>query len=149
MLALLPRLTLALIAAVLILLCEVAVDVTGRVASVSARGLPSSLIDAPTRTSDDEVSLEEIGKVKRGKEHVLVVGQVGDSGLVCKLKLKYADGNADSPDDVISDKDGICVMFFDVPDRRSVAGDAIAKLRVETTRGKFKGKTSQGFTVKP
>jgi hypothetical protein len=149
MLALLTRLVFALIAALLMLLCNVAVDITGRAASVSARALPSSIIDAPVRKSDDDVSLEDLGKIKRGKEHVLVVGQAGGAGLVCKLKLKYGDGNADSPDDVISDKDGVCVMFFDVPDRKSVAGDAIAKLRVETTKGKFKGKTSQGFTVKP
>jgi len=148
MLTQMPRVALILVAAVVTLLSEVVLDVAGRTASASAWALPTSLVSGAVQKSDDDVSLEDIGKVKRGKEHVLVVAQAGGSGRVCKLKLKYADGNADSPDSVVSDNDGICLMFFDVPDRDSVAGQAIAKLRVETAKGKFKGKDARIFTVK-
>lgn len=143
----LVRVGFALIGAAAILLGEVVADVSGRAAAVSARVQRATLVDASVRDGG-EIALEEIGKVKRGKEHVLVVAQAGGADRVCKLKLKYQDGNADSPDDVVSGKDGSCTIFFDVPDRESVVGNAIAKLRVETEKGRLKGKATRTFSVK-
>jgi len=105
-------------------------------------GVPTALAD-----SDDDVSIDEIGKVKRGKENVKLRADVGKSGLICKFKLKYADGNADSLDDVESNKKGICETAFDVPDRKTAVGDAIVKLKVETKKGDDKGKATRWFTV--
>jgi hypothetical protein len=97
---------------------------------------------------DDEIEIDEIEKVKRGEERVTFRADVKKSGLVCKLKIKYADGEADSPDDVESDKKGICELTFDVPTRRSVVGDATAKLKVETKKGTDHGKASRNFQVR-
>lgn len=95
-----------------------------------------------------DVDIDEIGRVKRGKEHVGVRVEVHEEGLTCQLKVKYADGNADSPDDVLSNGKGICELFFDVPDRRSVVGDAIAKVKVVNSKGKEVGRSSRGFQVR-
>jgi hypothetical protein len=99
---------------------------------------------------DDEIEIEidEIEKVKRGEERVRFRADVKKSGLVCKLKIKYADGEADSPDDVESDKKGICELTFDVPNRKAAVGDATAKLKVETTKGADRGKASRNFQVR-
>ena len=111
--------------------------------------LAAPLGPAGRAVADDiDIKMDEIGRVKRGKENVHLKVDVGESGLVCQLKLKYADGNADSPDDVVSGKNGICELYFNVPDRDSVVGNAIAKLKVVTKKGKEKGKTSQAFTVR-
>lgn len=98
--------------------------------------------------SDDDITIDDIGRVKRGKEHVLVHADVGKAGLTCKLKLKYADGNADSPDDVESDKHGICDIYFDAPDRKTAVGDAIAKLKVVTSKNEDRGKAARMFSVR-
>jgi hypothetical protein len=148
---LLSRLSFSLIAAVLLLLGGVILNIVEPASAVHARILPSSAANMPVQASDDDendVSLEDLGRVKRGKKNVLVIAQAGGEGLVCQLKLKYADGNTDSPDDVISDKHGTCTMYFDVPKRKAIVGDAIAKLRIETGKGKYKGKTSRVFNVR-
>lgn len=145
------RLTLALIVAVLLLLGDVVLSIAGPAAPASARVLPLSAANMPVQADDDDendVSLEDLGRLKRGKKNVLVIGQAGGEGLVCQLKLKYADGNTDSPEDVISDRHGTCTMYFDVPKRKTIVGDAIAKLRIETSKGKYKGKTSRVFNVR-
>jgi hypothetical protein len=105
---------------------------------------PSSNVVAASGDAD----ITEIDTAKRGKAHVLVRAEVGDSGLICQLKIKYTDGNADTPDDVISNSKGICEMYFDVPNRRSVVGEAVAKLTVLNKKGKDVAKTSRWFTVR-
>lgn len=59
--------------------------------------LPELPADTVVAASDD-IKIDEIGRLKRGKENVLLKVDVHGSGLVCQLKLRYADGNADSPD---------------------------------------------------
>jgi len=108
---------------------------------------PLVLVDRAAADGED-VDIDEIDKVKRGKERVQIRAEVGEGGLTCQLKIKYADGNADSPDDVVSNKHGICEMYFTVPDRRTVVGEAIAKLNVVTKKGGEYGKTSKTFMVR-
>src|SRR5687767_5630240 len=110
-----------------------------------------ALRPAPAELSiraSSRVTIDSIGEVKRGRESVLVLVRTGQSGVICKLKLKYNDGNADSPDDVISDGNGICRITFDVPDRRSAVGDATAKVTVVKTNNKSVGKNSIPFRVR-
>lgn len=95
-----------------------------------------------------DIDIDEIGRVKRGKEKVSVRVEVHEEGLICQLKVKYADGNADSPDDVLSNSKGVCELLFDVPDRKSVVGDAVAKVKVVTKKGKEVGRSSRGFQVR-
>jgi hypothetical protein len=45
-------------------------------------------------------------------------------------------------------KSGICELTFDVPTRKSVVGDATAKLKVETKKGTDRGKASRNFQVR-
>lgn len=95
-----------------------------------------------------DVDIDEIGRVKRGKEGASVRIEVHDEGLICQLKIKYADGNADTPDDVVSNSKGVCEITFDVPDRKSVVGDAVAKVRVVNKKGKEVGRSSRAFQVR-
>lgn len=114
---------------------------------VTALGLPV-LPAEPASAGTDDPKLDEIGRLKRGRKDVPVRIDVGDVGMTCQLKLKYADGNADTPDDVISNSKGICEMRFDVPDRKSVVGDAIAKVKVLNKKGGEVGRTSGPFQVR-
>jgi hypothetical protein len=112
----------------------------------------AALVVAPEATAwaksdDDDIEIDDIGRVKQGKEHVRVRVDVHESGRTCSLKVKYADGNADSPDDVTSNKNGICLIYFDVPDRSSVVGVAIAKVTVTEGR-EDRGKSARIFTVR-
>jgi hypothetical protein len=109
--------------------------------------LPALPVERVVAGSDDP-KLDEIGRIKRGRQNVPVRIDVGDVGMTCQLKLKYADGNADTPDDVISNSKGICELRFDVPDRKSVVGDAIAKVKVLNKKGGEVGRTSGPFQVR-
>jgi hypothetical protein len=97
---------------------------------------------------DDEIEIKDVGKVKRGEKDVKLRADVDKSDLVCQWKVKYPDGNTDTVGEDESDKDGICEVEFDVPERRSVVGDATIKLRVETKKGADRGKASRNFTVR-
>ena len=97
--------------------------------------------------ASDDVSIDSIDKVKRGKQDVKLRAEVGRTGLVCIFKIKYADGNVDTIGDVESKKSGVCETEFDVPDRKGAVGDATVKLKVETKRGEDRGKASRNFAV--
>jgi hypothetical protein len=142
----------ALAVAILLMMVPVPLD-PGQWATVPPydREAPAVLLisSVPTAWADsDEFEIDDIGRVKRGEEKVKVLVDVKQSGLICLLKLKYPDGNADSIDKVESDKKGICEITFDVPDRKSAVGDAIAKLKVETKKGSDKGKATRYFYVR-
>ena len=110
--------------------------------------LPAAIVMSPTVwAGSDDFEIDEIDKVKRGKEHVQVRADVGKSGLICKIKIKYADGSVDNLDEIESNRKGVCEGEFDVPDRKSVVGDAIVKIKLETKKGDDRGKASRGFTV--
>ena len=98
--------------------------------------------------ADDDVEIADIGKVKRGEKNVKVRVDVKKSDLICKLRIKYPDGDTDTVGEDESDRDGICEISFDIPDRKSVVGDAIAKLKVETKKGTDRGKASRNFSVR-
>ena len=136
------RLTLALVAAL------VGVLAPRPVPADAGEAAWASVAVSRAWAASDDIEIDEIGKVKRGKSRVLVRADVGQSGLICQLKVKYVDGNADSPDDVLSNSRGICEIYFDVPDRQSVVGEAVAKLKVVTKKGGEKGKTARSFTVR-
>ena len=114
---------------------------------VTVLGLPVLPAERAVAGSDDP-KLDEIGRIKRGRQNVPVRVDVRDAGMTCQLKLKYPDGNADTPDDVISNSKGICELRFDVPDRKSAVGDAIAKVRVLNKKGGEVGRTSGPFQVR-
>ena len=98
--------------------------------------------------ADDDVEIADVGKVKRGEKNVKVRVDVKKSDLICKLRIKYPDGDTDTVGEDESDRDGICEISFDIPDRKSVVGDAIAKLKVETKKGTDRGKASRNFSVR-
>lgn len=106
------------------------------------------LLPAPPARADDEIEIDDVGKVKRGEKNVKIRADVGKSDLICKLKIKYPDGDADTVGETESDKKGICEISFDVPERKSVVGDATAKLKVETKKGADRGKASRNFLIR-
>ena len=96
----------------------------------------------------DDVDIDDIGKVKRGEKKVMFRADVEKSDLICTLRIKYADGDTDTVGNDESDKSGKCEISFDVPDRKSVVGDATLKLKVETKTGADRGKASSNFSVR-
>ncbi len=102
-----------------------------------------------TWAADDlDIEIDDVGKVKRGEKDILFRADVGKSDLVCTLKVKYPDGDTDTVGEDETDKNGVCEIKFDVPERRSVVGDATAKLKVETKKGTDRGKASRNFLVR-
>jgi hypothetical protein len=79
---------------------------------------------------------------------VLLVASTGLPGNICRLDIKYRDGESDSPDDVLADARGVCSIHFDIADRRSAVGTANAQLKVVTSDGVTKGKAARSFSVK-
>jgi len=47
-----------------------------------------------------------------------------------------------------SNKKGICEISVDLPDRKSIVGDATAKLKVEAKNEDDRGKASRNFSVR-
>lgn len=108
--------------------------------------LPADQLTAWADTDDFEIG--EMEKVKRGEKNVMIRSDVKEPRLICKVKVKYADGNVDTVGDVESNRKGVCEVEFDVPDQKSAVGDAMAKLKVETKKGSDRGKASRGFHVR-
>jgi hypothetical protein len=106
------------------------------------------LLPAPPARADDEIEIDDVGKVKRGEKNVKIRADVGKSDLICTLKIKYPDGNADTVGEDESDRNGVCEISFNVPARKSVVGDATAKLKVETKKGADRGKASRNFLIR-
>lgn len=102
----------------------------------------------PASADDDDIEIDDIGKVKRGEKDVKVRVDVGKSDLICKLRIKYPDGDTDTVGEDESDRDGICEISFDIPERKSVVGDATARLKVETKKGTDRGKASRSFLIR-
>ena len=98
--------------------------------------------------ADDEIDLNHVGTVKRGDKEVELSADVNQSDLVCKFKIKFADGFVLTADKVESDKKGKCKVKVNMPDWRPVVGDATAKLKVETKKGEDRGKASRNFVVR-
>ena len=146
--ALLTRVGTALVIALALALAMGPIGTGPRSAGSNDLDAATAVPSVPTIwAGSDDISIDEIDRVKRGKENVQLRADVGRSGMVCQFKVKYADGNADKLDDVESDKKGICETRFDVPNRKSVVGDAVVKLKVEMKKGSDEGKASRGFTV--
>jgi len=102
----------------------------------------------PAWADDVDIDIDDIGKVKRGDKKVMFRADVEKSDLICTLRIKYADGDTDTVGNDESDKSGKCEISFDVPDRKSVVGDATLKLKVETKTGADRGKASSNFSVR-
>jgi hypothetical protein len=121
-----------------------------RVIAMMLVALPILLSPAPTvwAADDVDIDIDDIGKVKRGEKKVMLRADVEKSDLICTLTVKYADGNTDTVGNDESDKNGTCEIAFDVPDRKSVVGNATVKLKVETKSGADRGKASRNFTVR-
>lgn len=102
----------------------------------------------PVWADDDDIDIDDLGKVKRGEKDVRFRADIKKSGLICSLRVKYADGDVDTVGDDESNDDGICVIDFDVPDRKSVVGYATVKLKVETKRGTDRANVSRNFEVR-
>lgn len=119
----------------------------GAAAAQIAR-LASPTLPAWAADDDVDIDIDNIGKVKRGAKKLMFRADVEQSDLICTLTVKYADGDVDTVGNDESDKNGQCEISFDVPDRKSVIGDATAKLKVETKAGDDRGKDSKGFYVR-
>jgi hypothetical protein len=148
------RLALALVAALLLSLIDIPASAPGaRLGAAEAQAFDLSAAQPELLASPDDPDIvDDLGKVKRGKKAVLVKVDVGQSGVDCQMKVKYVDGNTDSPNDVSADNKGLCLISFDVPDRDSVLGLAQVKVRVvKKKNGKVDevfGRTSRLFTVR-
>jgi hypothetical protein len=142
------RLTVAPVVALLLATLPGPLHVDQPTAGSDATHIGRLIAPVPIAWADDEFEIENIDKVKRGEKSVVARADVKQSGLICKLKVKYADGNVDTVGDVESNKKGICEIQFNVPDQKSAVGDAIAKLKVETKKGADRGKASRGFFVR-
>jgi hypothetical protein len=142
------RLGVALVLAMILATVPVSIDLGGRANGIDAGHVARLLSPTLPAWADDEIEIDDVEKVKRGEKNVTIRADVEKSGLICKLKIKYADGNVDTVGDDETDKDGICVIRFDVPDRKSVVGDAIAKLTVETKKGADRGRASRYFSIR-
>jgi hypothetical protein len=108
---------------------------------------PFVLMPTPSAWADD-VDIDDIGKVKRGEKKVMFRADVEKSDLICTLSVKYADGDTDTVGNDESDKNGKCEIAFDLPDRKSIVGNATAKLKVETRTGADRGKASKNFNIR-
>ena len=98
--------------------------------------------------ADDEIDLNDIGTVKRGDKDVELSADVNKPDLVCKFKIKFADGFVLVADKVESDRKGKCKVRVNMPDWRAVVGDATAKLKVETKKEEDRGQASRKFVVR-
>ena len=72
---------------------------------------------------------------------------VSEAGPRCRLELRYADGQSDSPDDLSSDEEKNCVFRIDIPRRASAVGQATATLYVYDKQGLIEGTASTLFQV--
>jgi hypothetical protein len=116
--------------------------------SVDAQSPPAGAVDGVVRSTTVKVTIDPISKQTRGTQGVLLRATTGLPGLLCRLNVKYRDGESDSPDDVLVDSNGVCSVHFDVTERRSAIGTANVKLKVVTSDGVTKGKASRSFSVK-
>jgi len=98
--------------------------------------------------ADDEFSINDVGTVKRGDRDVEFSADVDKPDLVCKFKIKFADGFVLTADKAESDKKGKCKAKVNMPDWRAVVGDATAKLVVQTKKDEERGKASRNFIVR-
>ena len=143
------RIGVAVAAAAILTMVPVSINFDGLADSTAGSALVRLLAPAlPAWADDDDIDINDFGKVKRGEKDVRFRADVKRSGLICSLKIKYADGDADTVGDDESNDDGICTIDFDVPERKSVVGDATAKLKVETKRGADRGKASRNFQIR-
>lgn len=111
--------------------------------------LPSRLVQtASAQITVVQPTLDNIGTQKRDRKDVYVRGVTTQPNQLCHLTITYADGESDSPDDVTSDANRVCILHFDVPDRKGVVGKAKAKLQVTAGQGSPIGTAKGSFTVK-
>lgn len=142
---LLPPAVLALCLALFGLPADSPLRLTGSADAQSPSGLAA---DSTVRSTAARVTIDPISSQQRGNRGVLLRASNAPPGLLCRLNVKYRDGEADSPDDVLVDSSGVCSIHFDVADRRTAIGTASAKLKVVNARGVTKGKASRSFSVK-
>ena len=119
--------------------------------STSTESLPSLAVrkSKKSKSSGVKIKFDPINNHTRGEGNVLARARVGQSGLTCKLKIKYyGDESEDSPDDIVSDADGVCSMHFDIPKRKEVVGDAAATLKVTDSHGRSQGEAKVSFDVR-
>jgi hypothetical protein len=118
------------------------------IGSADAQSPAGAAADGTVRSTTASVVIDPIGKQTRGTQGVVLRASTGLPHLICRLNVKYRDGESDSPDDVLADASGVCSIHFDVADRRSAVGTANARLKVVTSNGVTKGKASRSFSVK-
>jgi hypothetical protein len=151
MLSMPARLGLALVIAMTFAATPVSIQLDSQANGADAARLARLVSPALPAWADDDdidIDIDNIGKVKRGAKKVMFTAEVQESDLICTLSIKYADGDVDTVGNDESDKHGHCEISFDVPDRKSVIGDATAKLKVETKTGDDRGKDSRSFYVR-
>jgi len=145
----LVRLILSIALSLLLALSGVPIDPpTPFVESVDAQAPLGATVAGSARASDISVTLDPIGTQRRGRNDVYARATTGRAGLICRLAITDADGKSDSPDDVTADANGVCIMHFDVPDRKGAVGNAKVKLKVTASQGSPIGSAKQTFKVR-
>ena len=149
MLAPLARMTLMVVAALLISFVDQTFDVSATSAgSEDARTLPMSFGGDVEESRISGASIARIDQQEGGTDLVRLHAHVDAPALNCKLTIVYENGDTDVLDDVVSDADGLCVTAFDVPDEESAVGTAQVKLEVVDDLGKLASEATRTFTVK-
>lgn len=131
MLAPLSRMTLTVVAALLISFVDGSFESSSRAAE---RGeSPTMLLSY----EDNEV----------GADSLQLRAQVRSPGLTCTLRIVYEDGAAEVLQDVKAGPDGICASVFALSDRPSSTGMAEVQLEVTNDFGTVEGEATQAFAI--
>ena len=84
------------------------------------------LVRKSKKTTSMKVKIDPMSNVRRGQAGVPVKVTVPQSGLTCQLELKYyGSDDSDSPDDIVSDGNGVCLFHFDA--RRAKTSSAMLR----------------------
>ena len=115
----------------------------------AARMASPVIVRKSKKASTIKIKIDPMSNVRRGQTSVPVKATVPQSGLTCQLELKYyGSEDSDSPDNVTSDGNGICLFHFDAPKGKDVVGDAKATVKVYDAKGKRLGEASANFDVR-
>ena len=98
------------------------------------------------KSSSESVTINDIASVKHGKQNFQITASVAKTSRTCELKVKWHNGDEDSPDPVAADSNKNCTMTINVPD--DAAGDAKATVTVKDNKGNKVASDSKTFTFK-
>jgi hypothetical protein len=149
MLAPLCRMTLTVVAALLISFVDGTFDDDGQ--NARPADAPSLLLAHEAYADEqgtDGPTIELIGQQVDGTDGMQFRAKVAAPGLTCAMKVTYDDGGSELLDEVVADPSGVCTSVFAVTPRSSTASLAGVELAVTGESGEVAGEATQAFIVK-